>query len=88
MQGNIHIMRQLVLAALAGLGLASLAPATVSAAVFSIAPAVQVAAEQSLDQAQPIEEVRRTTGSSSSSRRRSRSTAGRSGSRNRTTAQR
>ena len=81
-------MRKLALAALAGLGLASLAPATASAAVFSIAPAVQAAGEQSLDQAQPVEEVRRTTGSSSSSRRRSRSSAHRSRSRSHTTAQR
>lgn len=83
-------MRKLALAALAGLGLASLAPPAATAAVFSIAPAVQAAGEQSLDQAQPVEEVRRTTGSNaSSSRRRSRSAnRNRTRNRNRTTAQR
>ena len=65
-------MRKLVLAGLAGLGFASLAPTTASAAIFSIAPAVQAAGEQSIDQASPVEEVRTTTGSSSSTRNRSR----------------
>ncbi|HYF09051.1 MAG TPA: hypothetical protein VD970_15620 [Acetobacteraceae bacterium] len=52
-------MRKLVLAALAGLGLAAVAaPSTASAAVFSLAPAMQAAGDHSLQQATPIEEAR------------------------------
>lgn len=51
-------MRKLTVAGLA-LGLACLlAPSTASAAVFSMAPAVQAAGDQSLQQATPIDEVR------------------------------
>jgi len=84
-------MRKLVLAGLAGLGFASLAPATASAAIFSIAPAVQAAGEQSIDQASPVEEVRTTTGSSSTrnrSRHRNSGHSSRSRSRGTTTASR
>ena len=82
-------MRKLVLAGLAGLGFASLAPATASAAIFSIAPAVQAAGEQSIDQASPVEEVRTTTGSSSTrNRSRNRNSGHSSRSRGTTTASR
>ena len=84
-------MRKLVLAGLAGLGFASLAPTTASAAIFSIAPAVQAAGEQSIDQASPVEEVRTTTGSSSTrnrSRHRNSGHSSRSRSRGTTTASR
>ena len=75
-QGITHIMRKVTLAALAGLGLSVLAaPSIGHAAIFSIAPAIQAAA---LDQVSPMDEVRATTGSSSSrnrSRNRSRGQA-------------
>ena len=52
-------MRKLVIATLCGLGLTALAlPTTASAAVFSLAPAVQAAGDHSLQQATPIDEVR------------------------------
>lgn len=53
------MMRKLVLAGIAGLGLAYLAmPSTAGAAVFSMAPGVQATGDQSLTQAGPIDEAR------------------------------
>lgn len=64
-------MRKVMLAALTGLGVSILAaPSIGRAAVFSIAPAIQAAGAASLDQASPVDEVRATTGSSSSRTRR------------------
>ncbi len=52
-------MRKLTITGLLALGLAWLVvPSTASAAVFSLAPALQAAGDHSLQQATPIDEVR------------------------------